>query len=359
MDRENTLPDLFVFKDGRKVANVADWRRRREELLEDILDIEYGHLPPAPESVEGELLNSHGVKRFGDARHDQYRLRIAGREFRYQFMLDLMIPKAKGPFPVVINGDGCWKYVTDEVTSEVLRRGYVLAQFNRTEVVPDAGSLGRTTGLYDACPGGDYGALAAWAWGYHRCIDFLVKKDCIDKARIAAVGHSRGGKAVLLAGATDERIALTAPNGSGCGGGGCFRIQQEGSEKLSDILKNFPYWFSPRLKEYVGREDELPFDQHSLKALVAPRALICTEANGDLWANPEGTRQSHLAALGAYGFLAAGENGAKTSTATSQADVGTPAGGRLGIHFRDGEHSHSIEDWKAFLDFADFHFGHM
>lgn len=329
------LPDLFRFVNGDPVRRVEDWPRRRLELLAPLLEIEYGRLPPTPAATEGELLHQHTVRRFLDAQLDQYRLTTRAKR-SFQFRLDLLTPSGDGPFPVVLNGDGCWRYVSDNVTWNILQRGYALATFNRVEIVPDIYRSERDSGLYTVYPDGDFGALAAWAWAYHRCVDFLVALKKVEAARIAIVGHSRGGKAVLLAGATDERIALTAPNDSGCGGAGCFRRQGAGAETLKDILGPVAYWFSPRLKEFIGREQELPFDQHYLKAAVAPRALLSTEALGDLWANPTGAWQTHLAAREAYRFLGAEE--------------------RIGIWYREGEHDHGDADWAAFLDFMDWQF---
>jgi hypothetical protein len=150
---------------------------------------------------------------------------------------------------------------------------------------------------------------------------------------LAVTGHSRGGKAALLAGATDERIALTAPNNSGAGGAGCYRVQGPKSEALERITKVFPFWFESRLAEFGGKIDRLPIDQHSVKALVAPRALLTTEALGDLWANPSGTQQTHLAAREVYAFLGAAD--------------------KIGIAFREGGHEHNLADWQVLLDFAD------
>ena len=129
---------------------------------------------------------------------------------------------------------------------------------------------------------------------------------------------------------------MTSANDSGCGGAGCFRIQGPNSETLADILRNFPFWFAPGLKEYIGKEHLLPFDQHSLKALVAPRALLTTEALGDPWANPTGTWQTHAAAKEVYRCL----------------DVPQ----RIGIWYREGGHQHGLADWTALLDFADWQF---
>jgi hypothetical protein len=222
------------------------------------------------------------------------------------------------------------------VAHEALSRGYALATFNRTEIVPDNYRNDRDTALYRVYPEGDFGALAAWAWGYHRVIDFLLTQDYVNPEQISVVGHSRGGKTVLVAGATDERIALTAPNNSGSGGAGCYRWHGEGGEKIDDGMRMVPYWYTPRMNDYLGREEALPFDQHSLKAMVAPRALLSTEALGDVWANPTGTWQTFDAAREIYRFLGVEE--------------------RIGIWYRDGDHAHGLVDWKAFLDFADLQF---
>ncbi len=329
------LPDLFRFDNGGAVRTVEDWRRRRQELYDAIIGLEYGGLPPTPSGVTGEALFTHQVERHCDAAYTQYRL-VNDDDRSFHFQLDVLVPAGQGPFPVVLTGDGCFKFVTEDITVDVLRRGFILAQFSRTAVVPDLHNSDRTSGLYTVYPEGEFGALAAWAWGYHRCVDFFLTLDGVDPDGIAVVGHSRGGKTALLAGATDERIALTAPNGSGSGGAGCFRWQGPDSEHLSDSMRMIPYWYGPRLANFVDREHELPFDQHFLKALVAPRAYLSTEGLGDLWSNPEGTWQSHLAAREVYRFLNAQD--------------------RIGHWYRGGGHDHGAADWEAFLGFMEWQF---
>ena len=329
------LPELLCFRDGTPMQRREDWPRRRQELLDAIIPLEYGGLPPTPRATRGEELYTSTVSRLGGARYITCRV-VAEFDQPFAFPMYLLLPPGPGPFPVVLNGDACWGYVTDEIAAEVVRRGNILAQFNRVEIAADVRSSDRTSGIYPLHPGGTYGALAAWAWGYHRCVDVLATLEFVDSAAIAVVGHSRGGKASLLAGATDERIALTAANDSGCGGAGCYRWQGPGSETLADILRNVPFWFGPRLAEYTGREAELPFDQHFLKAAVAPRLLLTTEALGDLWANPTGTWKTHAAARDVYRFLGTED--------------------RTGIWYREGGHAHSRADWEALLDFMDWHF---
>lgn len=333
---KSELPDPFRFEGGGRVRTAADWQRRRQELIELIVGLEYGGLPPLPSATWGEELHATPPRASDGAR--LVSLHVTTEPARpFSFLLYLLIPPGAGPFPVVLTGDACWQYASEAVAADVIRRGSILAQFNRVEIAPDAGQTARTTGLYRVYPEGTYGALAAWAWGYHRCVDVLLSRPEVDAARIGVVGHSRGGKAVLLAGATDARIAVTAANNSGCGGAGCYRLQGPKSETLGDILREFPYWFGPRLPAFVGREQELPFDQHELKALVAPRALLTTEALGDAWANPTGTWQTHVAALEVFRFLHAEE--------------------RLAIHYREGGHQHGPDDWRVCLDFMDWQLG--
>jgi hypothetical protein len=329
------LPNPFLFETGVQINTARDWERRRKEICNLIVEIEYGGLPPTPSSTWHEELHSSTVEALDGASFKSLRV-VTGPGRRFSFLLYLLIPPGDGPFPVVLTGDTCWRYVTDEVAAEVVRRGHILAQFNRVEIVPDAYNSDRVTGLYRVYTEGTYGALAAWAWGYHRCVDVLVGMDFVDASRIAVIGHSRGGKTVLLAGATDERIALTCANNSGSGGAGCYRWQGPESETLADTIRTIPYWFGPRLKQFIGRETKLPFDQHFLKALIAPRALLTTEALGDLWANPTGTWQTYLAAKEVYRFLGAEK--------------------QIGIWYREGGHDHGTADWRVFLDFMEWQF---
>ena len=328
------LANPFVFADGAPVATVADWHRRRRELHDLVVELEYGGLPPTPAWTGSEELHTASANSAAPgARLISLRV-VTGADHPFAFLLQLLLPPGDGPFPVVLTGDACWRYATDAIVAAVIRRGFILAQFNRVEIAPDVNNPDRSVGLYRVIPDGTYGALAAWAWGYHRCVDVLTSLPFVDAARIGVVGHSRGGKTALLAGATDERIALTSANNSGCGGAGCYHWEGPKSETLNDIIHAFPYWFGPRLQEFVNRSAELPFDQHFLKALVAPRALLTTEALGDLWANPAGTMQTYLAAKEVYRFLGAEE--------------------RLGIWYRNGGHEHGFADWCAFLDFMDW-----
>jgi hypothetical protein len=326
------LPDPFLRPDGKRVKTAPEWERQRKALIDLVLHYEYGALPPVPKNVRAKEVATRTLADVGMTEKEM--LLTMGPKQAIQTRLFLSVPSGKGPFPVIIRGDLGWGRVAPATAAEITRRGYILAEFSRVEIAPDSAEKG---GVYVAYPDYDGGRLAAWAWGFHRVVDYLLtQKDLIDPKRIAITGHSRGGKAALLAGATDTRIALTAPNNSGCGGAGCYRFQGEKSEDIAAILKNFPFWFHPKFGDFIGHIDRLPFDQHTLKALVAPRALLSTEALGDLWANPSGTQQSTLAAKEVYDFLGAGS--------------------RIGLTFREGKHEQNAEDWSTLLDFADSQF---
>jgi hypothetical protein len=323
------LPDPFLMNNGKRVKNKADWAKRRKEIKAMMLYYQYGHMPPAPKNVTAKGLSSESVCNGGATKKHILLSMGPGRKIKVN--VGIIIPKGKGPFPIILKNDS--RIFNVPIAEEIVKRGYIVADYTRTDLDPDRKA---TVGpAQQAYPDYDWATLSVWAWGGMRVIDYLVTLDVVDKKRIVFTGHSRGGKTALLAGALDERIALVVPNGSGCGGAGCYRFEGEKPESLEQITqpRRFSYWFHPRFRDFADKETKLPFDQHFLKALVAPRALLSVDALGDLWANPYGTQQSHRGAKPVFDFLGAGDN--------------------LGIYYRKGGHSQSRDDWRTLVDFAD------
>jgi dienelactone hydrolase len=326
------MPNPFVMRDGTPVKTREDWANRREELRAMILHYEFGRMPPSPGNVSAAEQSSKVLEALNATERHVLLTIGCGNDKKIEYNLYLTVPRGKeGPLPVIVKGDLCWGRVAEAIRAMVSNRGYILAEFDRTQIAPD--KAGRDAGVYPIYPEFDWGAESAWAWGFHRTIDYLLTLKNVDAKRIIATGHSRGGKAVLLAGALDERIALTCPNGSGAGGAGSYRVRGPKCEGLDDVAKRFPFWFNQRFQGFVGKVDRLPFDHHELRALVAPRVQLSTEALGDIWANPSGTQACYLGAKEVYKFLGAGQ--------------------KIGIHFRQGKHEHNAEDFAALLDFAD------
>lgn len=329
------MPDILTFNDGTPVKTKEDWARRRKEIYDLIIPVEYGGMPPAlaPEMTDAEYIS--GIKenrRFSNSiptDYSEYIVHISGGKEPLSFKMQVWKPAGEGKFPVILSGDGCWNYIGDEIIHEMIMRGFAVAAFNRCEIARDWNGA-QDRGIFKAFPG-EYGTLAAWAWSYHRAYDALLKTDFADPARVYITGHSRGGKTVELATATDERIAGCGDNNSGCGGFGCYRVRRNNAETLGKITTVFPYWFAKDFGKWADREAELPFDQHFLAALIAPRPLNVAVAHGDTWANPVGACETYRNAVKIYEFLGAEEN--------------------YNIVFREGGHGHLVSDWMRFADF--------
>jgi len=381
-------PSALTFLDGRAVRNVAEWNKeRRPELKALFQHYMYGAIPPKPREMRfvsgGEYV---------DFLNGQATLKLVTIETGPGEgpRIDLMVvtPKSEKRVPVflVMNfcgnqaitpdprvpltrswlRDSCKGTVNNAATeasrgsqaqdwplAEIVRRGYAVASFYSGDIDPDRAEA--STGLYAWLAAGgtsnpaNRGTISAWAWGYQRCVDYLVTDRAIDPARIAALGHSRNGKTALLATAFDERIAMAFPHQAGCGGSAPSRGKI--GESVKAINDRFPHWFNARFKEFNAQPERLPFDQHCLVALCAPRPVLFSAAEDDQWANPAGQFEVLQAATPVYRFL-----GSEGLRAERVPPFGVLVDSPLGYYIREGKHSMTAEDWRVFMDFADRHF---
>lgn len=353
------LRDPLHFRDGTRVASKQEWERRRAELKALFAHYQYGAMPPKPEAMTVDAGPITLDESLG-ARVQSITLTMKQGDQRLALEIRLILPTVqKAKYPVMIRGTfgrrgGPGTRPASTPTSlpagmmsptenikMITARGYAIAEFPLAQVAQDNREHAKEGGVYALFegPGGESrvastGTLMAWAWGFSRVLDGLEQVDSIDSGKAIVTGHSRWGKAALLAGAFDERIALTAPSHSGAGGTAPYRFlfQTQGnpSEALHNIVGAFPYWFHPDFGQFIEHVEQLPFDQHELRALVAPRAQLSTEGTLDAWVNPEGSQLTFEAALRIYQFLGAPDN--------------------LTIRYRPVGHIPSDED---VIDFAD------
>lgn len=233
---------------------------------------------------------------------------------------------------------------------ELLARGFATAAYYTEDLEPDCCTDGKqgVIHLFDDVENRGkerWSAIAAWAFGASRAIDCLAADVRFDAQHIAVIGHSRGGKTALWCAANDPRVACCYANNSGCTGAAISRIKR--GERLLQINTMFPYWFCENYKAYNGQEDALPFDQHMLLALVAPRPLYLASATEDIWADPNAEFLGAVYAAPAYTVC-----GVSALACDALPAPETPShNGTIGYHVRKGPHALTREDWLRFCDF--------
>ena len=336
------MPDPLVRPDGTRLKSKADWPAQRVYLKAMLAYYQYGTMPPRPKTFDLKRTQSTHVFD-GKAVKEQYAITLKRNGKTATFHFEFIRPAERKRMPVIVKncstffGSGKTGRNDTAAARHAVARGYLLCKFQRTEVAADrAGN--RKTGVFPLYGEYDWGTIAAWAWAHGVVIDALDKLELADMTRIVVTGHSRGGKTALCAGIYDERVDVTAPNSSGTGGTGSMRYFETGQKPQRLILhkRQFPHWWVDRYFQFGGKEDRLPFDAHTAKALIAPRALVNAHARQDYWANPYGTELTCRAADRVFQWL-----GAK---------------GKQGLHWRSGGHAQGEEDWLALLDFADWQF---
>ena len=357
-----TLPDLLTSNGGVKITGADQWlNNRRPEILELFRKNVYGRVPETTynEEIKVVILNTHALD--GLATQKQVEITIAKDGNSLTIHLTLCTPNGTDrPVPAFLlidnwltkNSDQTWK-VNGEFwpVKEALKRGYGMAVFSSADLDPDNFDNFKNGihGLLDKKPRPDdaWGTLAAWAWGASRCMDYLIMDKDLAHDKIAIVGHSRGGKTALWAGAEDMRFAMVVSNESGAGGAALARRRfGETVERLNTV---FPHWFCSNYKKYNNREDSLPVDMHMLLALIAPRALYVDCADEDLWGDPRGSYLSLYNALPVYNLL-----GKPCAIPESVPPLNKQViSGNIGFHIRDGSHNLLLRDWNWIMDFAD------
>lgn len=370
------LPDPLVLADGRPVPDADTWfRQRRPELLRQYQREIYGRVPANAPQVSFKVA-AKGVPAFdGTAVRQRIVAHFTNGTATVEANLMLYLPvKAAGPVPVVLHitfgGDPLLaeppappgvitpsrRFIDMGPAADIVARGYAYAILRYSEMQPDRAGT-KTQGIMGlALPAGagepapdEWGTLAAWAWGLSRFMDYLETEPAVDAKRVALVGHSRLGKTVLWAGATDPRFALIHASQSGEMGAALSR--RDYGETVDDMAANYGYQFAGNLQKYAGNWNAMPHEGHLLISLNAPRPVFISAASGDQWSDPHGQFLALVAAGPVYRLLGRADLGTTERPALDAPVVG----GTLAFLENNGPHIISPLDWKVLLDFADRH----
>lgn len=390
-----TLPDPLVANEGSQVADAGAWRdKRRPEILQAFADLMYGHTPKLPLHMRAETITTRADALDGLATRTVVALRFFDDPDAPVIQLMLYVPnglKKSAPVFLGLNYYGNaslekdpaiplserWMRPSAEMgivdnrateatrgahaarwaVEAAIKRGYAVATFYYGDVEPDhlegwrdgirgyaLKLAGREKPAADA-----WGALGAWAWGLSRALDYLETHPGVDARRVAVLGHSRHGKAALWAGAQDERFALVISNNSGEGGASLAR--RNFGENIAYSIAHASWRYSERFRDFIDRANDLPFDQHMLIALMAPRPCYVASATDDGLADPTGEFLSAAHAESVYHLF--GQRGLGTLEMPAPDH---PIGDSVGYHLRTGGHDITGYDWAQYLDFADRHF---
>lgn len=374
-------PDPLVLKDGKKVTTKEIWwKQRRLEIVEDFDKEIYGRAPKVTPRVNWEVTSTsremhEGIpvitkKLVGHVDNSSY------PQISVDIQLTLTTPaNATRPVPVIMELSFSPEFLAALMKhlpppppgspsptawqGQVLAKGWGYAILIPTSVQADNGA-GLTQGIIGLVNKGqprkldDWGALRAWAWGASRALDYFETDKSVDAKQVGLEGHSRYGKAALVAMAYDPRFAIVYVSSSGEGGAKLWR--HEFGEQIGNIAGTGEYhWMAGNFLKYDGplTVNDLPVDAHELIALCAPRPVFigAGATQGDGWADAKGM---FLAAAGAgpvYKLL-----GKKDLGTTEFPTIETPlVGGDIAFRQHSGGHT-PAPNWPTFLSFASRYF---
>jgi hypothetical protein len=378
-----TLPDPLVTASGARVRDADTWWRvRRPEILRMIETTQFGRAPGKPASVVVDRFDTGTVALGGRAIRRQTTLYFTpDRKGPKAEVLSYVPASAKGPVPMlleisfspnvnVVDDPGIrpgtmWNREKQRVPAPAsspfgrvdvrpfLERGIGFATVYYGDIEPDfkGGIPYGIRGVYlkpgQTEPASDeWGAIAAWAWGLSRVLDYLETEPAIDAKRVALLGSSRLGKTVLWTAANDQRFAAVIASVSGEGGAALSRRDYgETIRHITDSTR-YAYQFAHEYQTYGDRVAALPFDGHMLVSLIAPRPLLLQTGSTDYWSDPKGEYLSAVAASPVWRLL-----GAEGLATDHYPAPGEPVLSTLGYYMHEGRHGILPQDWPVFVEF--------
>jgi len=276
LSTDTLLPDPFLSMSGSRITALADWTCRRAEIKAQLESWELGAKPPKPMVVSGSVTSTSITVTAGDGTNS------------ISFSASVSLPATgSAPYPAIIG------FIGGSLNATAIQNlGVAIISYSNDDLGAQVSASSRGQGkFYDLYGAGNRaGSIIAWAWGVSRIMDVLAQSDntVIDAKHVGVTGCSRDGKGALVAGAFDERIALTIPQESGSGGTATWRIsdfqksQGTNVQTLSEITSEND-WFAGSFGQFNITAIKLPFDHHMLMGMVAPRGLLAIDNTGIDW----------------------------------------------------------------------------
>jgi dienelactone hydrolase len=248
----------------------------------------YGGMPPPPQGVTTTLVHT-----LTTASHQLQIWQVLVSEpqgMHWHLTLHTPLAASSLPVSVLLSPDGCWPHVLNtQAIDAVLAQGVALANFDRLNMAQDHPEGLRRGRLHDQWPQAQWGAISAWAWGLQANVQALLQIQGLSRTQIGVIGHSRGGKAALLAGALEPQIALTVSHNSGCAGAASFQVRDAAAETLDGLQARFGHWLGLGCSQAEVRAQLESTDNQALLKCLTGRHLCVLQADDDVWANPQGT----------------------------------------------------------------------
>ena len=378
-----TLPDPLTLLNGKRVNDSKTWySKRRPEIVKLFEENQYGRCPGKPKDLSFRVTEKAGLAFDGKAIRRQVTIFFTKDTSDYKMDLLIYIPaKVSTPVPLLLNVS--FSANASTIADPGIKDGFTRGRDGKRipaprnmrtgalDIIPfiDQG-VGFATVYYgdiepdfatgikygirgyylkpcSVKPGDDeWGAIAAWAWGLSRAMDYFETDRNIDAKKVALVGVSRLGKTVLWTAAKDTRFAAVIASCSGEGGAALSRRNYgETIKHLADSTRYF-YQFCANYGKYGDRVNDFPVDAHMLLSLLAPRPVLLQTGDKDYWSDPKGEFLSAIAATPVYKML--GGSGIETSEMPA---AGQPILNTLGYYMHSGGHGAFPSDWPIFLSF--------
>lgn len=382
-----TLPDPLVLADGKPVRDAKTWnQKRRPEIVRLFEENQFGRSPGRPAGMSFDVFDKGTPALDGKALRRQVTIYFSPNKSGPKMDLLIYLPaEARKPAPLLLNlsftansstvndpgvkpGE-IWNREKQRVpaaqgrnfgrlnVAPFLAQGIGVATVYYGDIDPDflggiphgVRALYLKLGQTEPAPN-EWGAIAAWAWGLSRALDYLETDKGVDAKRVAIVGVSRLGKTVLWAGARDPRFAMVIASCSGEGGAALSRRNYGETIKHLTEPTRYPYQFCANYGKYGDRVNQFPVDAHMLLSLIAPRPVLLQTGDTDVWSDPKGEFLAAVAAEPVLKLL--GKQGLGT---TQMPAAGQPIFHTLGYVMHAGGHGTIPSDWELFLKFMQMH----